>query len=346
MVKRVALPLLSAAMLLFCGLTFAADGSTSSPSPDTSSEQSKGKQRGFTWYERFGVSTSSDGQFMEVTSRIGYNFSKLLGVAVGIPIYFVQPPSSLAGGSSTAALSNVYADMRLTIENPLLRSISTFTATAPSGNTSAGLSTGRATFNWDNRFERSVGRFTPFIDLGVGNTLADHRDLKRPYITLGKVAHLEGGSDVDLWGPLSLSLSGYADVPWGQQRIFSRVVQSSATSSTVTPAPSDGTPPPSGGTPPSGGGSGRGTSSRPNPNFRPGATRPGLPRKGGFETDPQTVGGPDLSRDNGATASLNASIKGVDLDLGYIYSAPFHLNTISFGIGFDLTPVIRRVRGK
>ncbi len=277
---------------------------------------------------------------MYVTSTVGYNFSKSFGLEVGIPVYFLNPSSSLAGGTRTSGLSNVFVVARMTLENPLLKSISTLTGTAPSGDTSKGLSTGRATFEWSNRFEHEFDRFTPFIDLGVGNSVADYRNFRRPYISLGKVAHFEGGSDFGL-GPLTLTLAGFADVPWGQQKVYSRLVPRAPSSGGLTATGlSAGTL----------GGFGNANASAPgsqtkaSKTFRPGATRTGTPRKGGFEADSQTVGGPDLTRDNGAIASLSATVKGVDLDLGYTYSAPFHLNTVSFGIGFDLSPVIRRVR--
>jgi hypothetical protein len=242
---------------------------------------------------------------MEMTSTFGWNFSKTFGIEVGIPIYLAQPTSRIRGTTSATQFSNVFADVKMLLQNPLLKTSSTLTATAPTGDTKTGLSTGRATVYFDNRFEHEFGRLTPFLDIAVGNSIGDGIYLKRPYITLGKVAHFEAGPQINIWRSLALSTSLYADVPWGDQKIYSRVIRSSQTG---------------------------GTSPTPFP-------------KGIIETVHEAAGNPNLTRDNGYTVLLTAGALGiVDFDLGYTRSVPFRLDTVSFGIGFDFSPFFKKGR--
>jgi hypothetical protein len=86
------------------------------------------------------------------------------------------------------------------------------------------------TFDWDNHFAHEFGLFTPFFDVGLANSVPDTRFLHRPYISLGKLAHFEGGSEVDLGDKFSVSASGYNILPWGPQQIFVRGKKSSSSS--------------------------------------------------------------------------------------------------------------------
>ena len=81
---------------------------------------------------------------------------------------------------------------------------------------------GRVTFNWGNHFAHGFDLFTPFCDFGVANSVPDTRFLKRPYTSLGTLAHFEGGSVMDLGDKFSVSASGYYILPWGTQEIFVR----------------------------------------------------------------------------------------------------------------------------
>jgi hypothetical protein len=71
---------------------------------------------------------------------------------------------------------------------------------------------------------KELRRFTPFLGAGVGNSIFDSRYWQRPYTTLGDVAHFEGGTSFDLGRSLTLSASLYDIAPWGDQKLYSRVV--------------------------------------------------------------------------------------------------------------------------
>jgi hypothetical protein len=111
------------------------------------------------------------------------------------------------------------------------------------------------------------------------------------------LAHFEGGTDVDLSHSVSLTLSAYDIAPWGTQTLTSRLVAGGA------------------------------------------AGNPGSGKHGRvFESAHQTTGGAVLARDNGYTAALSYSPRPyLDLAAGYTRSVDFALNTVSFGIGVNLS---------
>ncbi|HJY86816.1 MAG TPA: hypothetical protein VKE24_08260 [Candidatus Acidoferrales bacterium] len=256
------------------------------------------QEKGLTWRERFEGSSSQDGQVMVLNSSFGYNLNKFFGWDVGVPVFFLRQASRTTGTgtNSVNGIGNVYTDLRLNAPNPLLNYSSSITVAAPTGDTTKGLSSGRITVDWDNRVDRSFGQLTPFFDAGVGNSISDTRFFRRPFITLGPVAHFEGGVDIGILKLLTFTASAYDIQPWGTQRVFSRV---QTTTTTTT-------------------------------------------RGRVFETSRETLGTADLTRDHGFTAGLSLSMfKYVALDVGYTRSIRFALDTVSFGIGFDLTPLVR-----
>jgi hypothetical protein len=127
--------------------------------------------KGFTSYAEFGGSSDSDGRVFELDSSVGYNFTKHFGMDMGVPIYFVQASSSTTGGStSNNGLGNPHLDLRLKFNNPAVNFGSVLTGSAPTADTKKGLSTGRATFDWTNRFDRCKHPIAAF-----GNGLDDLR---------------------------------------------------------------------------------------------------------------------------------------------------------------------------
>jgi len=98
----------------------------------------------------------------------------------------------------------------------------------PTASTAKGLSTGHVTVDWGNHFAHEFDLFTPFVDVGLANSIPDTRFLHRPYISYGDVAHFEGGSELDLGDKFSVTASGYYILPWGAQQIFLRGTKSSS----------------------------------------------------------------------------------------------------------------------
>lgn len=287
-------------LLLGTGQLVAQAPSPAGSGPAAKKDQEEG--RGFTLYEFFGGSSNNEGQVMDLTTTAGYTFNRYFSVDLGVPIYFVRAKTSTGTTATNNGIGDIFTDFRLTLRNPVVNYASTLTLAAPSGDTQKGRSTGRVTYDWNNQFSRGFGRWVPFANLGVGNSLYNTNFFTRPFLTLGNVAHFEAGMWYRLARGVNVGASAYDVAPWGQQKVFSRIVTKS-----------------------SGGPVGAASHGRV------------------FENSPETTGGADLVRDNGFTAGLAVSpARFLDLGLMYSRSMHFRLDTISFGLGINLTPLFHR----
>src|SRR6266851_2154666 len=267
-----------------------------SPAVHAQSKPNSGK--GLIWYEGLTGTSSSLGTVSRFDSTLGYNFNHHFSVDFGAPILFVQASSSTTTTSlrSASGIGDMYTDLRLTLRNSLVNFVSNVRGTVPTGSTKNGFSSGRATADWSNHFDRSFGHVTPFADLGVANTVPDSAYFVRPYTTLGLTGHFDGGASVRVLPLVNLRASAYAIEPSGQQKVFSKLVNRQAG-------------------PPGTGGS----------------------RGGVFQTAPETVGSADIARDHGFSLGFDASpFHVIDLAVGYTRSVSFSLDTVYFGVGFNL----------
>lgn len=262
---------------------------------------SEGRLERLVLYEAFEGSTNSDGQVMVLTSLVMYHFNSHFSAGFGIPVYFDRT-SSATGTTSSSGIGNFFGTVSSVWKSSVLSYGTTLTGSAPTGDKRKGLSTGHGTYDWDNRVEHSISRFTPFVDAGLANAVTDTRFFVRPFTSYGHLAHFEAGFDTDLSHSFTLTLSTYDIAPWGNQTIFSRFVN-------------------------------------------PGATGKGGSHGRVFELAQQTSGSASLTRDNGFTAGLSASpSRFLDLELGYTRSVHFDLNTVSFGLGVNLTKLFTSSR--
>ena len=191
----------------------------------TSVETARATDIGWQWVEQFAGSVNTDGQVMALSSTVGYNFSSHLGLVAGLPIYFVHNSSSTAtsGATSVNGIGDFFAGLRLSFPNPILNYRMALTGAAPTGDSSKGLSTGHATYDWTNHFDRRFGLWTPFIDAGLANSVPNTVFFQQ-FTSFGHLVHFEGGMSLSLIGPLSASASYYDFAPWGSQQVFSRLV--------------------------------------------------------------------------------------------------------------------------
>jgi hypothetical protein len=252
-------------------------------------------------------STSSDGSVYDLGIGAGYNFSHRFGVDIGVPYFFVSTPSAVKGKNPQAVsgngLGDFGADLKMFLPGKATNLVSTLHLAAPTGDKKKGFSTGHGTWNLANHLEHGWGMFTPFVNGGVGNTIADTRYFHRPYASFGYNAQFEAGTEIDA-GPVSLMASAYDVAPWGSQTIVSRVFRCN-----------------SGGTC---GSSGKTTN-----------------RKGYLNSNVST-GDASLARDNGFNFGAEFKpVKAVDLEVDYSRSVPLRLNTFSFGIALDIAGVLR-----
>jgi hypothetical protein len=180
-----------------------------------------------TWIEQFEGSSNTEGQVMFLDSSVGYVFGPHFLVNAGVPVYFVHANTKTSSGASTTnsftALGDVYGQARLSFPSPALNFKTQFTGRAPTGSTSDGISTGHATYDWTNRIDRDFGHWTPFLEVGLANSLPDSFIYRRPFASYGELAHFQVGAAYRIVDWLSVAASGYDVAPWGSQTINSRV---------------------------------------------------------------------------------------------------------------------------
>lgn len=258
-------------------------------------------------YESFAGDSNADGQVMALSSSATYYFTDHFSARAGVPIYFDHISSSLSSATTPAPTStfssgigDIFVTMRAAWKPPLLNYATTLTGTAPTGEQSRGFSTGHFTFDWSNRFDRSFGILTPFVGVGLANSVIDTPYFMRPFTTLGPLAHFEGGAEVKLSNSVNVTISGYDIAPWGTQTLISRVITGSATGKTGSANP-----------------------------------------KRQFENSHQTTGTAALTKDDGFSAGIVFSPKSyLDLSAAYTRSAQYALDSVSFGIGVNVTALL------
>lgn len=209
--------------LLWGGSLRAAAQSSQSDDQESNADQQSADQRGVTSYVEFDGSVNSLGGVFSLTPSVGYNFNHYFGLDVGVPIYMVRGSSS-TGSTDTNGLGDPFLGLLFRFPGHVVNYSSSVIGTVPVGDASKGLSTGRFTVDWTNRFDHSFSRLTPFVAAGIGNTIRDTRFFQRPFTTLGFNAHFEGGANLEVWKFFSVGVSGYAIEPSGQQKVFSKLV--------------------------------------------------------------------------------------------------------------------------
>lgn len=178
---------------------------------------------GWTSYVAFGGTANSLGQVYELNSSVGYTFTDHFGMDVGVPVYFVNASSSTTGATCGSGVGNAAVDLRWKYLRPVVNYASVLTVSVPIGDKTLGLSTGHATFDWINHFDRSFNKVTPFGEAGFSNTTSDSRLYVRPYTTFGLNTHFRGGAEINVWKWLSVGAAAYDILPFGNQTVYSRV---------------------------------------------------------------------------------------------------------------------------
>jgi hypothetical protein len=175
---------------------------------------------------------NSEGSLLKLDSAVGYDFNKHFGVFGGLPLYFAHissssTPAGTTSGSTSSnnGLGNLYLGFLGRAPNPTLDYATALTLTAPTASTSSGFSSGRGGIDWTNRFEHSFDHLTPFFEGGLANSVPDSAFFTRPFTSLGTISHLEEGGDYELLRHFSAGGSAYQIVPFGNQKIFSRLVK-------------------------------------------------------------------------------------------------------------------------
>jgi hypothetical protein len=99
-----------------------------------------------------------------------------------------------------------------------------FTATlgAPTGDKNDGLGAGQVTYNLNNHFEKDFDIFSPDIEIGFGDSsqLIGSR-IQKSYTSVGKLAHFQAGSSVDLPFHTTFDAEAYEELPLSSQILYS-----------------------------------------------------------------------------------------------------------------------------
>lgn len=284
--------------------------------------QSSEQGTGFHLYERFDATRNALGVITRVDSTAGYNFNRYFAVDAGLPVYMVRPSETAldtVAMQRATDIGNLHMTARLRAATPTIIYLGTFTVTAPTGAKDQGLSTGKATYDWNNHFERSFGRATPFGDLGVANAIADTPLFVRPFTSQGLVTRFEGGVRLSLAPRVTAGALLYAIEPHGEQTVISRLTKLGVGSSPPIP----------------------GSPGRPDREQPVGRGR----KQGVFELNHTTVGPAEIARDRGGSLWLSFGPLHVsDFQLGYSRSTTYALDTVFFGIGVNVGSLIKKGR--
>ncbi len=262
--------------------------------------------RNFVFVEAFQGTSNVLGTVTKLDTMVGYRFTRHFEMDAGVPLYFVHASSSstAAGFSSGNGIGDVYLDLKFSLSKSATSFVSSITGTAPTGDSTEGFSTGRVTVDWNNYLAFTSGRITPFANVGLANSISDTRFFTRPFTSLGMLAHFEGGADIRLWRPLSLGASAYAVTPFGEQKVYSKLIRHGQAVSS--------------------GGRGRG------------------PKSGVFENQSETVGDASIVRDNGGSVWLDLSPgDAADFQVGFSRSTEYDLNSVFFSILLNIGRWVR-----
>ncbi len=267
--------------------------------------QAADSENGFVLTETFQGSSNTVGTILKLDTMTGYKFNRHFELDAGVPFYFVSasPEATAAGATSGNGIGNAYLRLKFGASNSTATFISSLTGAAPTGDANRGFSTGRVTVDWNNYLGFNAGRLTPFANVGLANSISDTSFFTRPFTTLGKVAHFEGGADLQLLRMISVGGSAYADEPFGEQKVFSKLVVHGQKNMA---GPGNGM------------GNGRGL------------------KRGVFQNQSVTIGSADIARDNGGSVWLDINPSGIlSLEVGYSRSAEYDLNSFFFSLRMD-----------
>jgi hypothetical protein len=174
---------------------------------------------------------SANGWSSILTPGMAYRFNRYFSVDAAVPLYgYVIVYSNVATVARPVYAYNsrngAFGDLSLSFEGDTNSSSVAYSGTVslglPTGNTGYGLGAGQVTYNINNHFETSVGRFTPDIELGFGDTssLVEQRVLKS-YITVGPMAHFQAGTSVDLPRNITFEADAYEELPLARNLVYS-----------------------------------------------------------------------------------------------------------------------------
>jgi hypothetical protein len=190
-----------------------------------------------------GVHDAQSGWATVAQPAIGYSFSDIFSLDITVPIYMYRLAGSRAPRPRLDALlvnqrgepGDVIFSLHAQFLPPHFQYQATFSATAPTGDTIYGLSTGRPTFDLSNHLDHAFKHVTTSVELGVGDSSSLINPLvTRNFTSLGPLAHFQTGVALPLFWGLSFDSSAYEQLPIGDQKIYQNVTRRGQTSLVVS----------------------------------------------------------------------------------------------------------------
>jgi hypothetical protein len=265
----------------------------------------------------FSGSSSDPAWIYKLDASAGYKFNSHFEIDCGLPVYFVRvPPDNSDGFTSQNGIGNAYIDLRATFRRSDFYFASNLRGAAPTGDEDAGFSSGRVTVDWTNYLDVNLKQWTPFGSIGLANTVSDTYFFTRPFTSLGLAAHAEGGLTFAPASWVNVGGSGYAVIPMGDQKIYSKFVtrQAGVSSSQA--------------------GSGNGARN---------GSAAGRGQNRSFETESVVIAGSEISRDRGFSGWIDLiPSSSIVFEIGYSRSISYDYNSLFFSVQFDFAQMLFR----
>ena len=327
------------------------------------------EDRGPTATEVFSGSSTPISGMLKADTSLGWNFTKHLGVEVGVPYLFDTRPGIFAGtsgkigyvnypyidctfffgcfyGIATSSrlwageIGDVYTDVHYTRTYRKYDFATVLTGDTPTASFRKGLTTGRMQVDWFNHVDRDFNAFTPFVNFGLANGRMDQHFMPRPFdidlplTTLGYMSDWEGGVDYNILKRVSIGASMWDVLPMGPQKIYSNLVWDQPGSSILVVGASGSSPAAT-------------DTLQTNETGLPGnfGYIAGDPNHGRYwNTAFETTGPAYIARDNGFSGTLAFSpIKYMDVQIGYNHSVRYHMDGVVFTVAFNANPLFRKL---
>lgn len=175
-----------------------------------------------------GLHDSQNGYATLLQPALGYSFNDIFSLDATIPIYLYRLAASIGGNGQLSPQRGEPGDLLFGLHAEFLprhfQYQATVSATAPTGDSTHGLSTGRFTVDLSNHFQHTFHRVTPDIEIGIGNSSSlANQELNRNYTSLGPLAHFQAGLAFPLLRGMSFSADAYEQLPLGDQKLYETI---------------------------------------------------------------------------------------------------------------------------
>lgn len=169
------------------------------------------------------------GWSMLETPSVGYRVNRIVSIDASIPVYGYMNAvrTGKDGDPRLVGHEGILGDAALSshfeFSPELLDYIGTLALSAPTGNEHLGVGIGHVGCNVNNHIERSMGIFTPDLEVGVGDNSSLIRNrVAKSYTSYGPLIFFQAGSALDLPAAFNLDAEGYEQLPVGNQTVYSR----------------------------------------------------------------------------------------------------------------------------